>query len=192
MSASKLTIIRQTLESNPNAVIVATEEKTYFPEGAENRTGLIQFVYFRVAPQQGLYTPERLEEFMLGLIPVGLEPSYVYKPFVREDSFIGRRGEYFYFGHVQFYDVVGRSTRTYTLTDEKLLNAIGHENRETVVEGLPLERMIRVNSYPDREIAKRFTERKPEEGDPEHVDIMPYSEVNKEGGFLQRLGRQIR
>jgi len=191
MSPSKLTIIRQFLESNPNAVIVATREKTYFPEGMKDRSGTIHFFYFRVAPRQGLYTPEGLEEFMLGLIPVGLEPSYVYKPFVRRDNFTGRTGENFYFGDVDFNETVGRSTHTYTLTDEELLNAIGYENRVSVIEGVPAKRRITVKSYPDQAIAKHFAESNSEETDPEGVDIMPYSEVNKGGGFFQQLRRRI-
>lgn len=63
---SKLQIVKQALESNPNVVIVNVDEQNYLPD----RNGYFSHTLdYWVAPRRALYTAPELQTFMTGLIP---------------------------------------------------------------------------------------------------------------------------
>jgi hypothetical protein len=66
---SKLETIKKAL-SNPYIVIINTSEKAFPPEN-----GIVNVIYYFVAPKSGLYAVDELQAFMTNLIP-GLEPNY--------------------------------------------------------------------------------------------------------------------
>ncbi len=118
---SKLTIVRQSLETNPEVVMVHIGGTTDLPD----RNGFClpslacHHVYYWVAPKNGLYTADELQTFMMGLVP-GLIPT-------KKDDFRYDKNSDLEFGKLYFDEKVGEeriiTKRTITLTDEELLSA---------------------------------------------------------------------
>jgi|SRR3989344_6426080 len=140
---SKLTVVRNSLEANPDVVIVRVNDIKYFP----NRDGFwSQKVDYIVAPRKGLYTPDELQSFMMSLVPDGLVPTSV-------DSF-QEYGNTLRFGVLYFDEKVGKEERTLTLTDDELLNAnIPHfGNGKKITEDLLRRTWVR--PYPNEAFAR--------------------------------------
>lgn len=152
---SKLTQIRQALESNSQVVISNVDEKNYLPE----RTGpgiedyCHKFVY-SVVLKSSNYRIEELQNFMDGLVP-GLEPDYRLK-FARA----GRKGgNIFRIGELSFIEKIGEQRTTtkkvLTLTDEELLNFNGFVDGKQIIEDdvtHSYERRIIIRVYPNEQI----------------------------------------
>jgi len=70
---SKLSIIRESLKENAEVIVVGVKEQDYFPNkepfGKWSHT-----VDFYVATRDALYSPEKLQDFMMNLVPKGLTP----------------------------------------------------------------------------------------------------------------------
>ena len=86
-----------------------------------------QTMDYLVAPKEGLYTADELQDFMLTLIPADLKPTS--KDHFRQYS------ESLEFGKLYFDEKIGeeKQTRILTLTDSDLLNSVemvdgGYEN----------------------------------------------------------------
>lgn len=126
---SKLTIVRQALETNPEVVIVNADVRNYLPD----RNGFFcHTVSYWVAPKNGLYTADELQTFMMGLVP-DLTPT-------QKDAFrqYDKNGD-LQFGKLYFDEKVGEERRTtkriLTLTDEELLNVAGFvDGKQTIDE----------------------------------------------------------
>ena len=139
---SKLTIVRQVLETNPEVVIVNTDERNHLPD----RLGFCHTVDYRIAPKNGLYTADELQEFMVSLVPEGLEPT------MKDDFYQHGKGGLLNFGKLYFDEKIGeeRITRICTLTDEELLNVSGFvDGRRTIEETHPYTRRTWVRPFPN-------------------------------------------
>jgi len=140
---SKLSIIRKSLEEDPEVVIAKVFERNYLP----GRIGYWSHTMdFWVAPKNGLYTAGELQEFMLSLVPKGLGPTLI-------DNF-SQHGEksVLDFGKLYFDEQIGEEkvTRTCTLTDKELLNVSGFvDGKTTIEETQPYVRRIWVKPFPD-------------------------------------------
>ncbi len=90
---SKLAVVEQSLKRTPGAILVGALEQ-------HCSRGWDHTVAFLVAPTKGLYTAEKLQAFMMGLIPEGLAPTCK-DDFSRsgaESSLVG----YLHFGRLYF------------------------------------------------------------------------------------------
>lgn len=155
---SKLTIVRQALETNPDVTIVNVDEKNYLPERQGSFSHIVDFC---VVPKCGLYRADELQAFMIGLVP-NLEPT-VKNDFYRYSD-IQDFGKYAYnlvFGELYFDEMIGEeridTKRILTLTDEELLNVSGFvDGKRTidVTEKLLLLRRTLVRPYPNEAIAR--------------------------------------
>ena len=141
---SKLTIIRQSLETNPEILIAKVFEENYLPE---RKGHLSHTIDFWVAPKNGLYTAVELQAFMMCLIPEELEPTY-------KDNFLhlhhDRKSDLI-FGKLYFDENIGQEkvTRICTLTDEELLNTSKFINGQRIIEeSQPYQRRIGVRPFP--------------------------------------------
>jgi len=115
---SKLTLIRHTLEKNPNVTIVHVDEKNYLPERYMRFSHTVDFW---IAPKTGLYTADELQDFMMELVPEGLKPTTV-------NNFRQYNGD-LSFGRLYFDEKIGEertiTKKILTLSDEELLNVAG-------------------------------------------------------------------
>lgn len=95
---SKLSIVQKALETNTEAIIVNTQEGNY-------SSGKIGFfcntVDYWIAPKKGLYEAEKLQKFMIGLIP-NLKPDQ--QDNFRQDN---KRG-YLELGKLYFDEKIGK------------------------------------------------------------------------------------
>ncbi len=122
---SKLAVVRQSLERTPGATLVGARERHH--SSCWDHT-----VDFLVAPTKGLYTAEKLQAFMMGLIPEGLAPTCK-DDFYRsgKESSLNR---YLHFGRLYFDECIG-------LEGEPL--AAGRNNRRIWVSPFPSESYAR-------------------------------------------------
>jgi hypothetical protein len=85
-----------------------------------------------VAPKDGLYTAEELQDFMMGLVPEGLQPT------CKDDFRQYDKNSYLSFGKLYFDEKVGEerriTKRILTLTDEELLNVAGFVKGEQTID----------------------------------------------------------
>ena len=162
---SKLTLIRHTLEENPNVTIVNVNEKNYSPGEREDFKGYIHPVDFHVAPKTGLYTADELQEVMVGLVPKGLEPSKV----VNFSQWYGRGDGLsdLILGRLHFNEKVGGerriTKRILTLSDKELSDVIGFvDGKRTIDTDVTEEysREIVVEPYPNEAFARDFLDGK--------------------------------
>ncbi|MFH1376478.1 MAG: hypothetical protein ABIH25_02480 [Candidatus Woesearchaeota archaeon] len=149
---SKLSIIRQVLKTNPGVVIVDVKDHTSLP----NICGAYcHFVDYRVAPKNGLYTLDELQEFMVGLVP-NLQPTIQID--FRQHSRLYDENTYLEFGSLLFEEKVGEARRVtkrvLTLTDEELLSFNGNETIEKDATEV-YKRGIYVHPFPDESFVKR-------------------------------------
>ena len=148
---SKLKIVRQALETNPDVVLVNADERNYLP----GRSGFFcHTVDYWVAPKNGLYTADELQAFMMELVP-NLEPTC--KDDFRQYSKNGDLG----FGKLYFDEKVGQgrriTKRILTLTDEELLNVAGFvDGKQTIDKDVTEEytRRIWVKPFPNEAFAR--------------------------------------
>ena len=149
---SKLTVVREALESNPDVVIVDVIEQNYFPGKVGWWSHTIDY---RVAPKTGLYTADELQAFMLGLVP-DLEPT-TKDPF---QSYLKQLD----FGKLYFDETIGATVQgTLTLTDEEFLGDKDLVDRLGLVDGKTTidknvteeyERRTFVKLYPNEAVAR--------------------------------------
>ena len=139
---SKLTIVRQALETNPDVTIVNVDERDEYGYFSH-------MVDFWVAPRNGLYTSDELQVFMMRLVP-DLEPTL-------KDNFIQysdalktlRIGKLYFDEKVDEDKVAGISTST----DERLLNVFEFvrfvNGERTIVEAGDYSRRTLVRPFPN-------------------------------------------
>lgn len=148
---SKLSIVRQALETNPEVIIVDSQERNYLPE----RSGFFcHTLDYWVAPKNGLYTAEELQGFMMGLVP-NLKPT-------QQDDFRQYdKNSDLAFGKLYFDEKVGEgrriTKRILTLTDEELLNVAGFVNGEQTIDKDVTEEYTRrtwVRPFPNEAFAR--------------------------------------
>lgn len=151
---SKLTIVRQSLETNPEVVIAKVFENNYLPR----RNGYWSHTMdFCVAPKNGLYTAEELQEFMMSLVPKGLQPT------CRDDFRQYDENSDLSLGKLYFDEDIGQEkvTRICTLTDEELLNVSGFVNgQRTIEESRPYQRRTWVSPFPSKALVYDLLEGK--------------------------------
>ena len=126
---SKLSIVRQALETNPEVIIVDSQERNYLPD----RSGFFcHTMDYWVAPKDGLYTAEELQDFMMSLVPEGLQPT------CKDDFRQYDKNSDLEFGKLYFDEKVGEerkiTKRILTLTDEELFNVAGFVNGEQTID----------------------------------------------------------
>lgn len=153
----KLTIVRQSLETNPNVVIAKVHDRGY----SFNPNNLNHIVEFLVAPKKGLYTADGLQVFMMGLIPKGLEPTCI------DDFYQSNKKTDLCLGRLYFDEQIGqeRITRICILTDEELLNderllkVFEFVNgQKTIEETEPYQRRIFVRPFPNESLVRDYLE----------------------------------
>jgi len=177
---SKLTIVRQALETNPEIVIAKVFEKKYF-ENYVSTTGWCHTLDFFIAPKKGLYTADELQAFMIGLVP-GLAPT-------AKDEFRQYKGGGMDFGKLYFDEAVGKEkiTRIGAITDEELKHAAGFvDGQRTIEETLPYQRRIWVRPFPSEAFVKDVLENKVRESGATSQELRKYQ---ARPGFFQRLLR---
>jgi hypothetical protein len=144
---SKLSIVRQALETNPEVIIVSSEEINYLPD----RNGFFcHTMDYWVAPKNGLYTAEELQAFMMRLVP-NLEPT------CKDDFLQYEKSGNLELGKLYFDEDVGQEkvTRVCTLTDEQLLNVSGFvKGQRTIEETRSYERRTWVRPFPNEAFAR--------------------------------------
>lgn len=149
--------IEESLKANPGNValigsieIYTNQDEGHFLSAVYKQIPLE--VYYFVAPKQGLYEVEELQEFMQQLIPLDYD---------RKMSNFLIRGKQMRFGALHFKEEVAREytqkKTTFTVTDRSL-----SESFEPIVKEEADEREIRrdieVYVFPNEEIAKKFYE----------------------------------
>ncbi|MDB5179044.1 MAG: hypothetical protein JWN01_987 [Patescibacteria group bacterium] len=148
---SKLATVHRALGSNGEALILAVEEHTYFPDPWGYWTHTVDFI---VVPEGGLYSVAELQAFMMGLVP--LEETC-------RDDFHGDGG-YLGFGKLYFDETIGTDavagTRTITITDPDVTlpaSFVGGEMAIDLGKITNRQRRTWVRVYPDRDYATRAT-----------------------------------
>lgn len=173
---SKLTLVGQSLETNPNVTIARVFEKNYLPE----RNGFWSHtVDFWVAPKQGLYAADRLQMFMIRLIPPDLEPSCKddFRQYAEEGGL--------QLGKLYFDEDIGQEKRTRicTLTDEELLNVGGFENgQRRIEETLRYQRRTWVRLFPSELLVQDLLEGKLTSSSEYSIrqdDLKKYESINR-------------
>ena len=174
---SKLSIVKQSLETNPEVVIAKVFENNYLP----GRNGYWSHTMdFWVAPKNGLYTAEELQEFMMGLVPEGLEPTS------KDDFRKYDKKSDLSLGKLYFDEDIGQEkvTRICTLTDEDLLNVSGFvDGQRTIEESRPYQRRTWVRPFPNEALVEDLLEGKLGS----KYSIRPEELKRYQSGVLQRL-----
>src|SRR3989344_8448757 len=148
---SKLTIVRQALERNPDIDVVNVLDSINIQTISypSDLGGWAHTVIYAVSPKRGLYTAEELQRFMDCLIP-GVEPT------TRDD--FREEHEKLLFGKLYFDEEIGPVRRTITLelSDEELKDADGFDGKRTVSDDIYEGHMRRiwVSPYPNEIIAR--------------------------------------
>ncbi len=146
---SKLKTILDTLESRQDISVFHRFEKTplanFLQDGLPVASYDCDEYLFWVAPKQGLYEVDGLQEFMMGLFP-GLEP-FSMEPF-KQDS------DYLYFGKLKFLETIARSStrETVTILDEDLF--VDGKSSVEEKDNLTHNRRVEVVVFPHEEVEK--------------------------------------
>jgi|SRR3989344_4763405 len=149
---SKLTIVRQALERNPDIDVVNVLDSINIQTISypSDLGGWAHTVIYAVAPKRGLYTAEELQRFMDRLIP-GVEPT------TRDD--FREEHENLLFGKLYFDEEIGpvRKTLTLEFSDEELKDSDGFDGKRTVIDEVYKGHMRRifVAPYPNSSIARK-------------------------------------
>ena len=146
---SKLTTVRTALDSNDEALVLDAEEHLYLPNADGYWTHTVDII---VVPRDGIYSVEKLQDFMIGLVPI--EPT-------SKDAFRGG-DNHMYFGKLYFDEAIGTEvvsgSRTITITDPDVKLPDSLENGAMTIDlGRTIERKRRtwVRVYPDHNYAVR-------------------------------------
>ncbi len=157
---SKLSIIRQALETNPGVVIVNTKKRNYLPYSSNRKDFFCHIIDYLVAPKKGLYTADELQEFMNRLVPD-------LKPTSQIDFRQYDKNSDLKFGALYFDEKVGRerriTKRIIRLNDEELLNVDGFVNGEKTIDkdvNIDYIRRTSVNPFPNEEFARDYLDGK--------------------------------
>ncbi|MFA6423800.1 MAG: hypothetical protein WCV83_00625 [Candidatus Magasanikbacteria bacterium] len=146
---NKLSQVREALEGNTSIVVVNCCDINYIP----HRDGYwSQTMSFVVAPKEGIFEAERLQSFMMSLVP-GLEPTMV-------DQFRDA-GDLMDFGKLYFDEDIGTEQvrREITLTDESLFGMDGFTNgKRVILEKLQVQRRTWVRLFPSEAVARACLE----------------------------------
>lgn len=151
---SKLSIVKNALENNPNIRILEVRRGNYL---SIIRSGPWSETYDLITvPEEPLYDINKLQELMLSLIPNGLEPTSItdfYK--------FGKHG--IYFGKLYFDEHIGleKTLTELAITDPDLLKDESLKlefsyGKKLIKKERPLQRRTWVSLYPSAEIAKNL------------------------------------
>ena len=157
---SKLSAIELSLKRNRNVIIVGRIREDYLGHNINWDRGYN--VSYDVVPKSGLYTAEELQNFMMGLVPKGLEPTS------KEDFSINDEDGKLMFGYLYFVEKIGETTITkkglITLTDEKLIDDPDFFYKKRTFEytapTIPIPRNIYVNVFPSESFVKDISLRR--------------------------------
>ncbi len=162
---SKLSDIREFLQSDPEVIIANTKNKNFISEVVGKREGnIIYSVDFHVAPKKGIYTAHGLGNFMDRLIPPGMSPDNKYKAWERYAKYghdVASRFEELKLGHMSFSEEVGQltATRDYKLNDGELSDIQEFITANVVSpEITSLIRFTSVYLYPNEGLARDISE----------------------------------
>ncbi len=155
---SKLVVIREALEKNPDIILVGPKEEKSLGE-VYDRGDLNSHVNYGVAPKNSIYSISKLNEWFKNLIPA-LNPNN-YLPFQLFDE-----DERIHIGFLRFDEEVGYAKtfikRVERITDKDFLkNLEGFKNGIRVREEereFNLERIICIHGCPNKELAERALE----------------------------------
>jgi len=147
---SNLVIIERALQSNPKIIYGKTQDDVNLPE----RSDPAYFVGLWVAPKDGLWTPEDLNEFMGGLV-TGLEPT--------EKAEFAQHPDYLSLGAMHYDQEIGSET----VTRDIRIDVPELQNLDRMVDGkLRLTEKITlidrtwIDIFPSEEIARDFFDHK--------------------------------
>lgn len=159
---SKLNVIKNALESNPDVVIIQTAEESYLSQEYSPHRRLYDHHFeFFVVPKQGLFVASELQAFMCGLVP-GLEPSEGLDFLVG-----GVKKDRLLLGYLGFEEEFGeervRIERVQTITDEELLKErsyaadfISGKKVGYTEETFKYKRRILIEPFPNEALARRI------------------------------------
>lgn len=159
---SKLKIVREALETNPDIVIANIDIRIHLP----NPVGYFcHTIDYWVAPKKGLYEVDDLQAFMMGLIPRGLEPTSIdyFHQYDKKSDLV--------FGKLYFDESVGEqrtiTKRILTLYDEELFDSEGFVDGKRVIDEDKIEeykRRIWVYPFPSKTFVRDVLSKKLEFG----------------------------
>lgn len=141
---SKLSVVKGSLEARTDLIIASIRTQQFYP----TTCGWSQTVDIWVAPVQGIYKAAGLQEFMMGLVPEGIEASCM-------DQFREWQDE-LEFGKLYFDEEIGYEdiTRRCTITEEWLPMPEGFVDGYKEIESrIPYRRRTWVRVFPDAQIA---------------------------------------
>jgi hypothetical protein len=178
LKMSKLSIIKNSLETNKEVSIIKVNEPHKFSQTKEelkertsyenislNSSRLDEYISFYIAPKNGLYNANELQSFMTKLIPDMLPD--------RENKF-DVYGNIFYFGNLYFYEIFGKEEieikRKIMLNDDELISPYGNDlgrigesrkgiNLVNANDIIDITRKIGIFAFPDENIAKDLSNR---------------------------------
>lgn len=142
---SKYEQILKRFQRNSDVVIVADQQDNFLPNGGF----FYHFVYLYIAPKNGIYTAEKLQEFMLSLAPE-LRPD-VANNFIDYNDEIER-------GRLFFDENIGTEHihREIILTDKSMFSSNGLVNgKASIKETKQIVRRVIVEIFPDCLLAKK-------------------------------------
>lgn len=146
---SMLSDLRAAIEAHPDARLVVEQEQQNFSYDAETWN---HFVEIFVAPHRGMYTVNRLNDFMASLTPV---PPTMNQPFK------GYHNGRVFWGYLHFDEVIGEvvttGTRMFTSSDPDLLLPDGAVNGKPldITKTISLKRRTIVRFFPDSIYARK-------------------------------------
>jgi len=143
---TNLVAIRHVLSTNTEVEVAEEYTHQYLPSIIYPQH--VADIRYWVAPKTSIFAADSLQSFMNGLFP-GLTP--VERKDVREIE------RHFYFGRLEFQDVVGKHTlrRTIEIEDEEYRQEARKE-KDKDEETFPIIRRITVTVYPCRAVAIQF------------------------------------
>lgn len=142
---SKYEQILKRFQGNSDVVIIAECQENFLPYGGF----FSHFVYLYIAPKNGIYTAEKLQEFMLSLAPE-LRPVVV-NNFIDYDDEIE-------LGRLFVDENIGTEHihREIILTDKSMFSSKGFVNgKASIKETKQISRRIIVEIFPSRLLAKK-------------------------------------
>jgi len=124
---NKLRTVREYLKTNPDVIIVKDFESNFLEKNSYCCKYGDYNVDLYVAPKNGLYTAEELQEFMMGLIPDGLMPTHKRDFSLKRPDITSTR--YLQHGYLYFDEEIGKERkivqRDQIITHEDLMNSEG-------------------------------------------------------------------
>ena len=148
---NKLRTVREYLKTNPDVIIVKDFESNFLEKNSYCCKYGDYNVDLYVAPKNGLYTAEELQEFMMGLIPDGLMPTHKRDFSLKRPDITSTR--YLQHGYLYFDEEIGKEReivqRDQIITHEDLINSEGFfDGKRKIYNDLSKTLMLRTAVKP--------------------------------------------